>query len=137
MKEAVEAGDLADPRVLCPFACLLGPFGPDPCLGTGSLLPFLLCPPPKWADPSLKPGLPTGPLPSLPKEVRMPEVLYEAVVEVDERLVLHQDGCQVFDSGQRVTGESCSQARRGGGGRRAGWSLWSADVDSSSPPPQA
>ncbi|KAL7990205.1 hypothetical protein Chor_010559 [Crotalus horridus] len=37
-------------------------------------------------------------------EVRMPEVLYEAVVEVDERLVLHQDGCQVFDSGQRVTG---------------------------------
>lgn len=41
----------------------------------------------------------------------MPEVLYEAVVEVDERLVLHQEGCQVFDSGQRVTGESCSQAQ--------------------------
>ncbi|KAM3839584.1 5-oxoprolinase isoform 2-T2 [Vipera latastei] len=37
-------------------------------------------------------------------EVRMPEVLYEAVVEVDERLVLHQEGCQLFDSGQRVTG---------------------------------
>lgn len=59
----------------------------------------------------------------------MPEVLYEAVVEVDERLVLHQEGCQLFDSGQRVTGESCSQAW-GGGGWRAGWSLWSADVDS-------
>ncbi|XP_034275895.1 LOW QUALITY PROTEIN: 5-oxoprolinase [Pantherophis guttatus] len=37
-------------------------------------------------------------------EVRMPEVLYEAVVEVDERLVLHQDGCPLFDSGQHVTG---------------------------------
>uniref|UniRef100_A0A8C6VBX2 5-oxoprolinase, ATP-hydrolysing n=1 Tax=Naja naja TaxID=35670 RepID=A0A8C6VBX2_NAJNA len=37
-------------------------------------------------------------------EVRMPEVLYEAVLEVDERLVLHQDGCLLSDSGQRVTG---------------------------------
>ncbi|XP_026542906.1 5-oxoprolinase isoform X2 [Notechis scutatus] len=37
-------------------------------------------------------------------EVRMPEVLYEAVLEVDERLVLHRDGCPLSDSGQRVTG---------------------------------
>ncbi|XP_058035035.1 5-oxoprolinase isoform X4 [Ahaetulla prasina] len=37
-------------------------------------------------------------------EVRMPEVLYEAVVEVDERLVVHRDGCPLFDSGQCVTG---------------------------------
>ncbi|XP_063155873.1 5-oxoprolinase isoform X1 [Candoia aspera] len=37
-------------------------------------------------------------------EVQMPEVLYEAVVEVDERLVLHREGCQLFDSGQLVTG---------------------------------
>ncbi|KAG8134113.1 hypothetical protein E2320_011854 [Naja naja] len=48
------------------------------------------------AEPALKP--------SLPQEVRMPEVLYEAVLEVDERLVLHQDGCLLSDSGQRVTG---------------------------------
>ncbi|XP_058035036.1 5-oxoprolinase isoform X5 [Ahaetulla prasina] len=55
-------------------------------------------------DPALKPALPTGLLPSLPQEVRMPEVLYEAVVEVDERLVVHRDGCPLFDSGQCVTG---------------------------------
>ncbi|XP_007444496.1 5-oxoprolinase, partial [Python bivittatus] len=37
-------------------------------------------------------------------EVQMPEVLYEAVVEVDERLVLHRDDCRLFDSRQLVTG---------------------------------
>uniref|UniRef100_A0A670ZUS2 5-oxoprolinase, ATP-hydrolysing n=1 Tax=Pseudonaja textilis TaxID=8673 RepID=A0A670ZUS2_PSETE len=37
-------------------------------------------------------------------EVRMPEVLYEAVVEVDERLLLHRVGCPLSDSGQWVTG---------------------------------
>lgn len=50
----------------------------------------------------------------------MPEVLYEAVVEVDERLVLHRDGCPLFDSGQHVAGGSSSQAlgwHCGGGGK--------------------
>ncbi|XP_072855570.2 5-oxoprolinase [Pogona vitticeps] len=37
-------------------------------------------------------------------EVSMPEVLYEAVVEVDERLILHQEGCQLFGSAPSVTG---------------------------------
>nr|XP_008122897.1 PREDICTED: 5-oxoprolinase [Anolis carolinensis] len=36
--------------------------------------------------------------------VSVPEVLYEAVVEVDERLVLHREGCPLFGSAQRVTG---------------------------------
>ncbi|XP_062987330.1 5-oxoprolinase [Elgaria multicarinata webbii] len=36
--------------------------------------------------------------------VVVPEVLYEAVVEVDERLVLHREGCQLFESAQPVTG---------------------------------
>ncbi|KAJ7338275.1 hypothetical protein JRQ81_011031 [Phrynocephalus forsythii] len=36
--------------------------------------------------------------------VSVPEVLYEAVVEVDERLVLHQEGCQLFGSAPLVTG---------------------------------
>ncbi|XP_042319482.1 5-oxoprolinase [Sceloporus undulatus] len=37
-------------------------------------------------------------------EVSVPEVLYEAVVEVDERVVLHREGCPLFGSAQRVTG---------------------------------
>ncbi|XP_048338634.1 5-oxoprolinase [Sphaerodactylus townsendi] len=34
--------------------------------------------------------------------VSVPEVLYEAVVEVDERVVLHQEGCQLFGDGQPI-----------------------------------
>ncbi|XP_077209596.1 5-oxoprolinase isoform X2 [Paroedura picta] len=36
--------------------------------------------------------------------VSMPEVLYEAVVEVDERVVLYQEGCQLSGNTQPVTG---------------------------------
>ncbi|XP_053104101.1 5-oxoprolinase isoform X2 [Hemicordylus capensis] len=37
-------------------------------------------------------------------EVSVPEMLYEAVVEVDERLALHREGCRLFGSVQPVTG---------------------------------
>lgn len=33
----------------------------------------------------------------------MPEVLYEAVVEVKERVILHHGGCQLPDKGRRVS----------------------------------
>ncbi|XP_061463198.1 5-oxoprolinase isoform X2 [Rhineura floridana] len=36
--------------------------------------------------------------------ISMPELLYEAVVEVEERVVLHREGCQLFDSVQPTTG---------------------------------
>lgn len=40
------------------------------------------------------------------QEVAVPEVLYEEVIEVDERVVLRQDGCQLprEDSRRIVTG---------------------------------
>lgn len=40
------------------------------------------------------------------QEVAVPEVLYEEVIEVDERVVLRQDGCQLprNDSKRIVTG---------------------------------
>lgn len=40
------------------------------------------------------------------QEVAVPEVLYEEVIEVDERVVLRQDGCQLLkkDSKRIVTG---------------------------------
>lgn len=40
------------------------------------------------------------------QEVAVPEVLYEEVIEVDERVVLRQDGCQLpkKDSKRIVTG---------------------------------
>lgn len=40
----------------------------------------------------------------------MPEVLYEEVIEVDERLVLRQDGCQLprEDPKRVVTGTELS-----------------------------
>ncbi|XP_054840550.1 5-oxoprolinase [Eublepharis macularius] len=36
--------------------------------------------------------------------VSMPEMLYEEIVEVDERLILQQEGCQLFGGSQAVTG---------------------------------
>uniref|UniRef100_A0A670IWM4 5-oxoprolinase, ATP-hydrolysing n=1 Tax=Podarcis muralis TaxID=64176 RepID=A0A670IWM4_PODMU len=36
--------------------------------------------------------------------VSMPDLLYEAVLEVDERLVLHREGCQLYGSAPKVTG---------------------------------
>lgn len=40
------------------------------------------------------------------QEVAVPEVLYEEVIEVDERIILCQDGCQLpkNDSKRIVTG---------------------------------
>lgn len=40
------------------------------------------------------------------QEVAVPEVLYEEVIEVDERVVLRQDGCQLprKDAKSIVTG---------------------------------
>lgn len=40
------------------------------------------------------------------QEVAVPEVLYEEVIEVDERVVLRQDGCQLprKDAKRIVTG---------------------------------
>uniref|UniRef100_A0A670IUD6 5-oxoprolinase, ATP-hydrolysing n=1 Tax=Podarcis muralis TaxID=64176 RepID=A0A670IUD6_PODMU len=38
--------------------------------------------------------------------VSMPDLLYEAVLEVDERLVLHREGCQLYGSAPKVTGGS-------------------------------
>ena len=37
----------------------------------------------------------------------MPDVLYEDIVEVEERVVLYQDDCQLFNGGtvQGMTGE--------------------------------
>lgn len=42
------------------------------------------------------------------QEVAVPEVLYEEVIEVDERVVLRQDGCQLprKDAQRIVTGGS-------------------------------
>lgn len=42
----------------------------------------------------------------LTQEVAVPEVLYEEVIEVDERVVLRQDGCQLpkKDPKRTVTG---------------------------------
>lgn len=44
------------------------------------------------------------------QEVAVPEVLYEEVIEVDERVVLRQDGCQLprKDPKRVVTGVNLS-----------------------------
>lgn len=46
----------------------------------------------------------------------MPEVLYEEVIEVDERVVLMQDGCQLprKDPKRTVTGVKLSERKRFG-----------------------
>lgn len=44
---------------------------------------------------------------TVPQEVSVPEVLYEEVIEVDERIVLKQQGCQLprKESKRTVTGK--------------------------------
>ena len=39
----------------------------------------------------------------------MPDVLYESVVEVEERLVLQQDSCQLYSNSHTVTGVTGEQ----------------------------
>ena len=48
-----------------------------------------------------------------PQRVKVPEVLYESVVEVEERVILQRDYCQLYSKSHTVTGTTGEKVSQG------------------------
>lgn len=54
------------------------------------------------------------------QKIKMPETLYEAVLEVDERVVLEQKSCQLLLNTSIVTSNAGENVQVGGEGKGGG-----------------